>query len=100
MDEERVREAAEAHARATVARDFETAGSFLGEEARASAGDVMKAMPRPLTAAEVLDVEATEDAAACRIRYSGGEQATTVLSRWRDVGGRPTIVALEVVDTT
>ena len=100
MDERAIREAAERHAQATVARDFETAGSYLTAEARGSAGGVMQEMPRRLTAAEVLTVEAGEEEAACRIRYSGPEGATTVLSRWRDVGGRPAIVGLDVVEKT
>ena len=98
MDEATVREAAETHARATVERDYTTAGSYLSPEMQASAGEVMREMPRPLTASEVLDVEASDDSMVARIRYSGESGATTVSSTWQEVGGRPTIVGLEVLE--
>ena len=98
MDESTVREAAETHARATVERDYGTAGSYLSPEMQAQAGEVMREMPRPLTASEVLSVEGEGDAFTARIRYSGDEGATTVDSRWEDVGGRPMIVGLSVVE--
>jgi hypothetical protein len=98
MDEATVREAAETHARATVERDYETAGSYLSEGMKAAAGEVMRAMPRPLTGSEVLSVEESGGLYTARIRYTGDESATTVDSRWDDVDGRPTIVGLEVVE--
>jgi hypothetical protein len=98
MDESTVREAAETHARATVERDYETAGSYLSDEMKAQAGEVMREMPRPLTGSEVLSVDGEGDAFTARIRYSGDEAATTVDSRWENVGGSPTIVALNVVE--
>ena len=100
MDETTVREAAETHARATVERDYETAGSYLSDEAKTSAGDVMKQMPRPLTSSEVVAVESVGDSMTCRIRYAGDDGATIVDSRWNEVDGRPTIVGLDVVEKT
>ena len=99
MDESAVRDAAETHARATAERDYATAGSYLSEEAKAMAGEVMKEMPRPVSSAEVVAVEPAGAAVTCRIRYAGESGATIVDSRWEDVGGRPTIVSLEVVET-
>jgi hypothetical protein len=100
MDETTVREAAEIHASATVERDYATAGSYLSKEMQSAAGEVMQAMPRPLTGSEVLSVEGGDGAYTARIRYSGEDAATTVDSRWEDVGGKPTIVGLEVVEQT
>ena len=57
-----------------------------------SAGAVMKAMPRPVTGAEVLSVDAEGDAMVCRIRYSGDESEATVASRWQERNGEPKIV--------
>ena len=98
MDESTVREAAEIHARATVERDYATAGSYLSKEMQAQAGEVMREMPRPLTGSEVLSVEGEGGAFTARIRYSGDEASTTVDSRWENVGGSPTIVGLDVVE--
>jgi hypothetical protein len=100
MDEQTVREAAETHAQATVERDYGTAGSFLGKDMMGQAGEVMQAMPKPLTASEVVSVEEAGGSFTARIRYSGDEGATTVDSRWEDVDGSPTIVGLEVVERT
>jgi hypothetical protein len=101
VDEATVREAAETHARATVERDYATAGSYLSPDMRAAAGDVMREMPRPLTGSEVESAERDGDAIVCRIRYSGeGGAVTTVASRWQNVSGKPTIVGLEVVEKT
>jgi hypothetical protein len=98
MDESTVRESAETHAHATVERDYEVAGSYLTDDVKATVSDVMRAMPRSLTSAEILDVDASASPATCRIRYAGDEGATTVESRWEEVGGRPMIVALDVVE--
>ena len=93
-----MRDAAETHARATVERDYATAGSYLSPDMQAAAGAVMRAMPRPLTGSEVESVEREGDALVCRIRYSGeGGAATTVSSRWENIAGKPTIVGLGVV---
>ncbi len=100
MDEAMVREAAETHAQATVERDYETAGCYLTEGMRASAGEVMREMPRPLTSAEVVSVEAGSDPVTCLIRYAGDEAETIVASRWREIEGEPRIVGLEVVEKT
>jgi hypothetical protein len=100
MDEQTVREAAETHAQATVERDYGTAGSYLGKDMMGQAGEVMQAMPKPLTASEVVSVEEAGGSFTARIRYSGDEGATTVDSRWEDVDGNPTIVGLEVVERT
>jgi hypothetical protein len=98
MDEQTVREAAEIHARATVERDYGTAGSYLGDGMMSRAGEVMKEMPRPLTGSEVTSVEASGEGYTCRIRYTGEDGATDVDSQWADVDGSPTIVGLEVVE--
>jgi hypothetical protein len=100
MDEQTVREAAETHAQATVERDYGTAGSYLSKEMMGQAGEVMQAMPKPLTASEIVSVEESGGAFTARILYSGDEGATTVDSRWEDVDGSPTIVGLEVVERT
>ena len=98
MDEKTVREAAETHARATVERDYDTAGAYLTDEVKANVGDVMRELPRSLTFADVVSVEPEGDKYTCRIRYAGESGATTVESRWEDVEGEAKIVALDVVE--
>ena len=95
MDESIVKQHAEAHGQAIVDGDINRAGSDLTKDAMASAGPVMKAMPQPVTAAEVQSVTAEGDAFVATIRYRGAEdQELVVKSRWVDEGGRPKIAGL------
>ena len=100
MDESTVREAAETHARATVERDYDTAGAYLTKDAKANVGEVMRQMPRSLATAEVFSVQPEDQRYTCRIRYAGEEGATVVESRWEEVEGEPKIVGLAVVEAT
>jgi hypothetical protein len=96
MDATTVRDSANAHAQAIVAGDLGRAGSDLSPEAMESAGTVMKQMPRPVTGAEIVSVEADGDAMVCKIRYSGDESEATVASRWQEKNGEPKIVRLDL----
>lgn len=98
MDESTVREHAEAHGRAVVEGDLRRAAGDLTDEVRATAGDVMARLPRPLTGVEVASVEPSGDDYLARIRYSGESEARTVEARWTDAGDRPKIAELSVVE--
>ena len=99
MDESIVREAAEAHGQAVVEREYARAAEYLSEDVQSAAGQVMKELPRPVTSADVVRVESHGDEIVAAIRYGGEAGAAVVESRWADRGGRPVIVALEVVET-
>jgi hypothetical protein len=96
MNEEIVRESAQAHAEATVAGDLKRAGSDLDRSAYGAAGKVMKQMPQDLTACEVTEVRAEGDEFVASIRYDGAG-SVTVESRWAEREGRPVIVDLKTV---
>jgi hypothetical protein len=96
MDDSKVREHAEAHGRAIAAGDLAAAAGDLDESVRAKAPSIMKHLPRPVTASEVLSVEAAADAFVVRTLYTGAEGTATVDARWAEIGGRPRIVDLEV----
>lgn len=91
MDEASVREHAEAHSQAMVEGDLGRAGTDLTKEAAATIGPVMKAMPRPVTNAEVQKIEAAGEEYIVHIRYGGEGEEIVVRSRWTDDGGRPRI---------
>jgi hypothetical protein len=97
VDENTVRERAQAHGNAVVGGDLGRAGADLSGEARMQAGDVMKQLPRPVTSAEVTAVAVEGDEAVARIRYSGENQETDVESRWAERAGEPKIISLAVV---
>jgi hypothetical protein len=96
VDEDTIRRRAEEHAQAVVAGDLRRAGRDLSEEAARHAPAIMAALPRPLTGCEVVEVRAADDGYRAAIDYRGEGASTTVVSRWRDVSGDPTIVALEL----
>jgi hypothetical protein len=96
MDEETVRQHAEAHGRATVEGDLRAAGSDLTKDAVPAAGDVMKKMPSSLSSSAIESVTTEGDEYVVLIRYSGDGDAV-VESRWAERDGRPKIVDLKVV---
>lgn len=97
MDEETVRQHAEAHGQAIVAGDIKKAGSDLNQAAMQQAPNVMKALPRPATHASVESVTEKDDGYVARILYTGEDSAATVASTWVEEGGRPVISSLEIV---
>ncbi len=97
MDEETVRQHAEAHGRATVEGDLRAAGSDLTKDALPAAGDVMKKMPESLSSSAIDSVTSDGDEYVVLIRYSGEDADAVVESRWAERDGRPKIVDLKVV---
>ncbi len=96
MDESTVRRHAEEHGRAMVAGDLGRAASDLAPEAQAQARDVMRELPRSLTAADVVSVREEGEDSVVRIQYEGEGRKVTLESRWADRDGRPMIVGLAV----
>ena len=95
MDESVVREHAQAHGQAMVDGDTNRAGSDLTKAAMAGVGPVMKAMPSPITSADIQSVEPEGESVRVTIRYRGtDDQETLVHSVWVDEGGRPKIAEL------
>ena len=77
--------------------DVNRAAQDLTEDARVQAGPVMKALPRPITSAEVLDVRTDAEVVVVNILYSGTDSKATIESRWADVDGKPMIVGLQTI---
>ena len=97
MDENSIREHAQAHANAVREGDLGRAASDLTDEAKQNAPTVMKALPRPITSVSVEDVSPQNDAYVARILYVGDQSRATVASRWIESAGRPMIASLEIV---
>jgi hypothetical protein len=97
MDQAAVRQHAEAHGQAIVDNDMQKAGGDLSGDVLKYATDIMKQLPRPVTAAEVVTVQDAGDVCLADIRYSGDEKTVDVRSRWQEIDGRPRIVELEVL---
>jgi hypothetical protein len=95
MDEQKVRDHAETHAESVRKGDMDAVAADLVEELRPMLPEVGKLLPRPVTKAEVLAIDFAADEATARIRYAGDTQELTIRSQWREIDGRPMIVAVE-----
>ena len=94
MNEAATREHIQRHADAIVRGDMNAVAADFVKELQQQGPELMQALPQPVTEAEVLSVEIGDTESVALIRYSGSG-AVTILSRWQDVGGRPTIVHAE-----
>lgn len=97
MDENSVRQHAEAHGQAMVNKDWASAGGDVVSEMQGSLPGIMKQMPRPIEAASIKDLRPAEDHAVVTIEYSGADKTSVVESRWEERDGRPMITDLKVL---
>jgi hypothetical protein len=95
MNEATTRDQIRNHADAVVRGDLETVTADFSEELRPRVPQLSKALPQPVTSAEVLSVEIGDPVSTAMIRYSGTGSAVTIRSNWKDEGGRPVIVHVE-----
>jgi hypothetical protein len=97
MDEARTRDHVRGHAEAVERGDMDAVVADFSEELRPQVPEIAKALPQPVTKAEVLSLEVGDSESASLIRYSGDTGEVTIRSRWQDQGGRPVIVAAEPI---
>lgn len=88
----RARAHAQAHAEAVLAGDTDALIADFAEEARPLMRVLGKALPQPVTGAEVLTVSEGADGVVAEIRYDGAEEPVVVRSTWADRDGRLRIV--------
>ena len=92
MDEQAVRDRAQAVCEALVAGDIERATTDFSPELRRNLGEVLALLPLPATEATVESVEHGGAGYNVVIRLVGGTDEVLVQTRWKDRDGRPTIV--------
>src|SRR5665811_1628365 len=95
MDETKTREHVQAHAEAVERGDMDAVVADFSDELQPQVPEIAKALPQPVTSAEVVSLEVGEGEGVALIRYSGDTGELTIRSRWQDQGGRPVIVAAE-----
>jgi hypothetical protein len=95
MDDAKTRDHINQHADAVVRGDMDAVVADFSEELRPQVPEIGKALPQPVTAAEVLSVDVGDSESVAMIRYSGETDEATIRSRWQDQGGRPVIVQAE-----
>jgi hypothetical protein len=95
MDDQQTRDHVKQHADAVVRGDTDAVVADFTEGLRAHFPEIAKALPQPVTAADVLSVDVGATESVAMIRYSGDASDITIRSRWQDEGGRPVIVHAE-----
>ena len=95
MDDQQTRDHIQQHADSVVRGDMDAVVADFTEGMRPHVPEIAKALPQPVTAAEVLSVDVGDTESVATIRYSGEENNVTIRSRWQDEGGRPVIVQAE-----
>ncbi|MGH2915841.1 MAG: hypothetical protein ACRDMX_12730 [Solirubrobacteraceae bacterium] len=97
MDEQRTRAAVQAHADAVVRGDMNHVVEDFIEEMRPQVPEIGKALPQPVTAADVRSLDVGDEESVADIHYQGDTGSVTIRSRWREVDGTPQIFAGEPV---
>jgi hypothetical protein len=97
MDESRTRGQIHDHADAVVRGDIDTVTADFAPELRPQVPQIAQSLPMPVKSADVLKVDVGDEETVAEIRYTGDSGQVTIRTRWRDVEGRPSIVAGEPI---
>ncbi len=92
MDEEAVRERAQALCDALVSGDIELATRDFSEELRRNLGEVLSLLPLPANAASVDTVEHAGSGYNAVLRLVGETEEVLIQTRWKDRDGRATVI--------
>lgn len=95
MHDQQTRDQIKQHADAVVRGDLEAVIADFTEGLRPHVPEIAKALPQPMTRADVLSVDVGDTESVAMIQYSGEASEVTIRSRWQDEGGRPVIVHAE-----
>jgi hypothetical protein len=92
MDEQAVRQHAEAHCQALLAGDIERAAEQMSNELRSRLGQIVSMLPMPLTEATVESVDRTGSGFLAVLHLTGESTETRLETRWKDRDGHAVIV--------
>lgn len=92
MDEQSVREHAQAHCDALMAGDIGLASQEMSRELQSNLGQMVAMLPLPLTEARVESIEVTAKGYRAVLHLVGDDGAIRLETRWKDRDGRPTMV--------
>jgi hypothetical protein len=92
MDEQAVREHAQAHCEALLAGDIGKAAEEMSKELRSNLGPIVAMLPMPMTEASIESVEMTKTGYLAVLRLVGEGGDIRLETRWKDRDGRPTMV--------
>jgi hypothetical protein len=92
MDEQAVREHAQAMCDALVAGDVDRAIESFSKELRQNLGEVISMLPLPSSEASVESVEHGGAGYNVVIRFVGETEEVLIQTRWKERDGQPTVV--------
>jgi hypothetical protein len=92
MDEQTVREHAQATADALLAGDIGKASEQMSNELRSNLGQFAAMLPMPMTEASIESVESTPTGYKVILHLVGEGETLRLETRWKDRDGQPTIV--------
>ena len=92
MNDDDVRERAQAMCDALVAGDVERATSDFSEQLRRNLGEVLILLPLPANQATVESVEHGPSSYNVLLRVAGATEEVELQTRWKDHDGKPTVV--------
>lgn len=92
MDEQAVRDRAEALCNALVAGDIELATEDFSDELRKHLGEVLALLPLPSNEATVDSIEHGGSGYNVILRFVGETEEVRIQTRWKDRDDRPTMV--------
>ena len=92
MDEQTVRDHAQAECDALRAGDIGRASEEMSTQLRSNLGPLVAMLPLPLTEASVESVHMTATGYRAVLRLVGESDTVLLETRWKDRDGRPTIV--------
>jgi hypothetical protein len=59
--------------------------------------EIGKALPMPVTSAEVLSLDVGDEESVAKIKYTGDAGTITIRTHWHEIEGQPMIVAGEPI---
>ncbi|MEO8462717.1 MAG: hypothetical protein ABI555_05865 [Chloroflexota bacterium] len=93
MDEQAVRDQAEALCVAIVAGDMDQVATHFSEELRRNLGEVVALLPLPCAEAVIESIDRGGSAATTvTLRLTGETEEIQIVTRWKDRDGTPTVI--------
>ena len=100
MDEQDVRDRAEAVCAALVAGDVDSAMTAFSEELHRNVGEVIALLPLPATEATVESVDHTGSGYTVVLRLVGETDEVLLQTRWKERDGRATMIEASHLSST
>ncbi len=94
MDQEQVRERAEALGAALVAGDVGLATEDFSNELRHNLGEVLVLLPLPATESTIESMDAGGSGFVVVLRIVGESEVVMIQTRWKERDGKPTLIEL------